>query len=107
MLKFNKILFKCDEDLECISNVYIPLRDSITLQIIKTPVRGVNCQHFDCFDKEVFEMSCDEGSVPYCPICKRLSYKLIIDEFFATIIKESNDAAKAKHTDSSLDFQYN
>ena len=68
-----------DPDIEILSGAImrLSLMDPISLQLIKSPVRGADCKHFECFDLEAFlstrydslSPQCARPEAFRCPIC--------------------------------------
>lgn len=91
-----------DPDVEVIqSQKVIDLTDPFTARIFDTPMRGVNCQHNQCFDRDTFlqTRTTKAPSEPCgpdefrCPICGQDArpQSLMIDMFFVdvrTVLKE-------------------
>lgn len=55
---------------------------------MRVPVRGMNCQHGQCFDLRTFLalMSTLRRGAWRCPICSRDARKLVRDEWMANLI---------------------
>ena len=82
-----------DPDVEVIqSQKVLDLTDPFTARIFEVPVRGINCQHNQCFDRDTF-LQTRTGKVPgepcgpdefRCPICGQDArpQSLMIDTFF-------------------------
>ncbi|CRG90185.1 hypothetical protein PISL3812_07228 [Talaromyces islandicus] len=85
-----------DDDLMIMDNyISVDLRDPFSTRIFDTPIRGVNCEHRDCFDLSTFLQtitftpSAIGKRTPYlrCPICRKdiRPHLLIIDEFLLEV----------------------
>lgn len=82
-----------DPDIEVIqSQKVLDFTDPFTARIFDVPVRGINCQHNQCFDRDTF-LRTRTGKAPgepcapddfRCPICGNDArpQSLMIDEFF-------------------------
>jgi hypothetical protein len=55
---------------------------------MRVPVRGVFCQHGQCFDLRTFLalMSTLRRGAWRCPVCSRDARKLVMDEWMAGLI---------------------
>lgn len=93
-----------DPDIEIIqSQKVLDLTDPFTSRIFEVPVRGINCSHDQCFDRDTF-LQTRTAKVPgepcgpdefRCPICSQDArpQSLMIDAFFLSIrmtLKERN-----------------
>ncbi|KAM0797858.1 hypothetical protein BDR22DRAFT_427199 [Usnea florida] len=93
ILDHSKVL---DPDIEVIqSQRVLDLTDPFTARIFDVPVRGIHCQHNQCFDRDTF-LKTRSGKVPRepcspdefrCPICGQDArpQSLIVDMFFAEV----------------------
>lgn len=73
-----------DDDI-AIVHCEIPVRCPIGANVIRTPVRGVNCTHRSCFDLWNFVPFCKQRHVFHCPLCKsscKPPNELFIDRYF-------------------------
>ncbi|ORZ08665.1 hypothetical protein BCR42DRAFT_424651 [Absidia repens] len=62
---------EADDDIEIIQkSIVLTLKCPISLTIIKTPTKGVDCRHPSCFDLHSY-LAMNKGLVPLwkCPIC--------------------------------------
>ena len=87
-----------DSEVEMIlEHLNIPLLDPFTSQMPNTPVRSVNCTHFQCFDLDVFL-----GSRPkdgnnsgefICPVCRKDArpQMLRLDDWMAQVLQKLKD----------------
>jgi hypothetical protein len=85
-----------DDDVMIVDDyITIDLRDPFTRRIFDTPVRGVACTHWECFDLDTFlqTVTLTPATVgkraPYlkCPICRKDARPntLLIDEFLVNV----------------------
>jgi hypothetical protein len=91
----NRLKASCDEDITILSDkVSIDIRDPFMQKIFDTPVRGSECQHYECFDLKAFLESSSNtlGSKialigPKCPHCQEVTplSSLRVDEFFVSV----------------------
>ena len=67
----------------------ISLIDPLSKGIIDIPVRGINCQHLDCFSLKNYLMSIDSSKPRHwkCPICRSLANELQIDGFIREVLE--------------------
>lgn len=100
---------KVDPDIEFIqSQRVLDLTDPFTARIFEVPVRGINCNHNQCFDRDTF-LETRTAKVPgepcgpdefRCPICGQDArpQSLMIDTFFLSVRKalEERDRLDAK-----------
>ncbi len=82
-----------DPDVEVLqSQKVLDLTDPFTARIFEVPVRGINCHHNQCFDRDTF-LQTRSGRVPgepcdpdqfRCPICSQDArpQSMVIDKFF-------------------------
>ena len=85
-----------DPDIEVIqSHKVLDLTDPFTARIFKVPVRGINCQHNQCFDRDTFLQTrtgkvvgepCDPDQFR-CPICGNdcRPESMVMDTFFMSV----------------------
>ena len=85
-----------DPDIEVIqSQKVLDLTDPFTARIFDVPVRGINCHHNQCFDRDTF-LQTRTGKIPgepcgpdefRCPICGQDArpQSLMIDGFFLSV----------------------
>jgi len=54
----------------------------LTFALIKTPVRGKQCTHLDCFNLETYAQVNQTTKVKKwrCPICATPAYEVVVDE---------------------------
>ena len=84
-----------DPDIEIvIGNLVIGIVDPFTSSLIKTPARGESCQHYECFDLDIY-LQTRQGSPCKpeqfrCPICNGDTRPqcLIIDGWFQQVLQE-------------------
>ena len=71
--------------------VKLSVKCPFTMTLMETPVRGVNCDHIQCFNLDPFIRLQRSSRVNRwkCPICKGFAFNLVVDEFFETIIEEA------------------
>lgn len=65
---FNEYVIEFNQGIE-ITKARISLRCPISCRRMRTPTRGHNCKHLQCFDLEKFLFANRERSQWYCPIC--------------------------------------
>lgn len=77
------------EDITC-EVLKIPIICTLTIERIKTPVRGVFCSHFQCFDLNNFLVLTSSSVNPrwLCPLCKQPAYNFKYDIIIGSIIEE-------------------
>ena len=78
-----------DEDITC-EVVKIPIICTLTIERIKTPVRGIFCSHYQCFDLNNFLVLTSSSTNPrwLCPLCKLPAYQFKYDVIIGAIIEE-------------------
>ena len=71
---------KAEDEISC-ELIKIPLNCPLTAAKIEIPVRGVFCNHFQCFDLRNYLTLISESVNPRwrCPLCKVLAYDLEVD----------------------------
>lgn len=76
------------EDITC-EVLKIPIICSLTIERIKTPVRGIFCSHYQCFDLNSFLTLINSSANPrwICPICKQPAYCFKYDVIIGSIIE--------------------
>ena len=74
----------------------ISLKCTFSAGIMNTPVRGILCQHINCFDLNNYITYAKSTKKWRCPICKNLTYfkDLYIDTFIKSIIDEFRNNKK-------------
>lgn len=94
-----------DPDIEVIqSQKVLDLTDPFTARIFNVPVRGINCHHNQCFDRDTF-LQTRTAKVPSepcgpdefrCPICGQDArpQSLMIDSFFAGVRTELKERGR-------------
>ena len=96
-----------DPDIEIVSGAMMRLSliDPISLQLIKIPVRGAGCKHFECFDLESFLSTRHDTASPHCakpeafrcPICGGDARpKVLLHDDWQSSILASYTAAEAQ-----------
>jgi len=65
--------------------VEISLNDPITMERIKEPVKGNNCNHKSAFDKKVITEFI-KNNEKKCPICKKDFEYLVVDPLYVMIL---------------------
>mmetsp|Transcript_17794 Transcript_17794/g.35159 ORF Transcript_17794/g.35159 Transcript_17794/m.35159 type:complete len:516 (+) Transcript_17794:919-2466(+) len=93
-----------DGEIE-MSPIYLGLKDQVTLMMIEEPVRGLSCNHVQCFDARSylnFQSSVRNANFR-CPVCDKhpvLPNQLVKDPWFAEILQEieksGNDVEKVE-----------
>ena len=99
--------FKVEKENEInFVGVGVPLKDIFDFLLIKTPVRGIQCEHLSCFSLENFlklmEKNLERKWV--CPICKEKCNKIYIDGFF---FKTLNFLKNQRKTAEEIKFERN
>ena len=71
--------------------IKIPLTCIFTGEQLKIPVRGIFCEHFQCFDLYNYLIFIAKSQHPRwaCPFCKSPAYQFKIDCLLFAIIKEN------------------
>lgn len=89
-------------DMNKIFRKVFTLMDPISKQRINIPVRGQNCNHVECFDKDSFLRSNRRKLEWACPICsqKIKEDQLIVDGLFSSIIAKTFTTCTATELDS-------
>ncbi len=77
------------EDITC-EVLKIPIMCTLTIERIKTPVRGIFCSHYQCFDLSNFLVLTSSSANPrwLCPLCKQPAYSFKYDVIIGAIIDE-------------------
>ena len=88
---------KGDDDLTC-ELLKIPLSCPLSTVRIDTPVRGLFCKHFQCFDLRNYLTLISESSNPRwnCPVCKAVAYELVVDPIMVEILKGIRENVKVQ-----------
>ena len=70
-------------------------------QRIVVPVRGRDCQHFECFDLDAYLSKGSKDGLWHCPICDQevTTSSLNRDAFFEALLSHSTTAANAVNLD--------
>ncbi|KAI3386297.1 hypothetical protein SNEBB_007638 [Seison nebaliae] len=96
---------KDDDDIstkEITTSILCP----ITMEVMKYPVRGVNCKHLQCFDCEAYISTNFIRATWKCPICNRTTR--LSDLYFCQFIKSICEKMKnRKETIIQFDNQLN
>jgi hypothetical protein len=81
--------------------VNVSLKCPITRERIVVPVRGRDCQHFECFDLDAYLSKGSGDGLWCCPLCKQdcSTSSLVKDEFFATLLTHSTAASNIVNLD--------
>jgi len=71
----------------------VSLRDPLSQMRIKTPVRGSDCKHVQCFDLEPYLLINFNDPKFKCPVCYKQAYysQLIVDSYFEEILSNITD----------------
>jgi len=79
------------------------IKDPISMKLIVTPVRGINCEHVDCFCLETWVIAQEHSNIWRwrCPMCKKKAYKLKIDQLWIQILKN------AEEVDDAMEVEFN
>jgi len=91
---------KADEDIQCLSSVSLRLRCPITMDRIEEPVRGLGCQHLQCFSLEAYLMSNRQmrafNNRWVCPVCTLVlrPLDLRIDSYVENVLKRTAEDAE-------------
>lgn len=83
-----------DADIEFVNkNRRYSIKDPISMSLIRTPVRGIYCEHIDCFELDTWAIIQENANIYRwrCPLCKKKAYKLKIDALWIQILEEAND----------------
>jgi hypothetical protein len=76
-----------------IDQLAISCFDPYSKALIETPVRGRQCQHFNCFDLQTFlafQQASKERSWK-CPICGKDARSPVVDKFQLRVMEEIRD----------------
>ena len=84
-----------DPDVEVVtSHVAVGVVDPFSSNLIGTPVRGMSCKHYECFDLDIF-LQTRSGSPTLpdlfrCPICDgdARPQSLVVDDWFVDVLKK-------------------
>ncbi|KAM3130410.1 hypothetical protein pb186bvf_017509 [Paramecium bursaria] len=70
-------------ELQLDQSLPVRIKDQLTFELLKYPIRGRNCQHLDCFELEYFIQFNEKPNNNrwQCPVCQQLTPKdqIIID----------------------------
>ena len=77
-----------DEDLRQESTP-VSVKCPISLQYIKTAVRGRECTHVQCFDLETFVVLFGKSAI--CPLCSKVVTSFIVDTFITDLSKQAQE----------------
>lgn len=99
-----KLSFHKDPEVEVVgSRLAISIVDPFSLSLIKVPVRGESCRHYECFDLDLFLLT-RQGSPCKpeqfrCPICNGDARpdQLIVDTWFEKVLQSIREL---KRTDA-------
>ena len=93
--------------------VTVTFHDTFSGEIINHPVRGIYCQHYQCFDlRNYIELMFFSRAREWkCPYCKKDARKLIIDKYQLSLISElkKSDLFPKKlmfFRNGKIDYQY-
>ena len=69
------------------------LRCPLTRLLPDLPVRGINCQHMQCFDLRSFVILQEKAKVNrwHCPICGLLALTVILDKYMEEVVKKARE----------------
>lgn len=89
---FNEYVIEFNQGIE-ITKTRISLRCPISCQRMRTPTRGHNCKHLQCFDLEKFLFVNRERSQWYCPICSlSIPFNMLeLDQHQMNIVQAMSD----------------
>ena len=79
-------------DPDIVSGVFkCELKCPMTMTLMKTPVRGLNCSHIACFDLEPYILMQSSSKVNRwkCPLCRSYVYEIIYDLYIKEIIDKT------------------
>ena len=73
-----------------INEVYLPIKCPYSHNMMKCPVRGIDCDHIKCFDFENYLKCCSITNKFTCPLCKKITYisDLFQDLYVKRMIQE-------------------
>ena len=110
LLHFNNLQAKIDKHrlkqkllTSKITTISIQLLDMLTFEPLKTPVRGVNCTHWECID----ETSADCCFGMKCPLCEEMFEEYEKDEYLLEILSKGNFYGIHINTRTGLYFPFN
>ncbi|KAI8327832.1 PINIT domain-containing protein [Blakeslea trispora] len=90
---------KIQQDAELImESETLALKDPLAFTRIVTPIRSKHCRHLQCYDAHIFLTMNEQTPTWSCPVCNKQMKDwtdLIVDEYFAEILKET-----PRHVDS-------
>ena len=91
-LKKNEDASKVEGNQEIqMEKVHIELKCPLSFQRIKVPVKGRECVHDSCVDLESMILFNKSANRQWrCPICKKKSHQLIINQVLHKIIRENS-----------------
>ena len=99
--RISKQLKSKDDEIEIVSNdLVVKITDPFSAQLLRTPVRGRSCVHYECFDLDIFlETRKPNQSLPEqfrCPICGNDArpMNLQVDEWFVEVLTKIKEAAQ-------------
>src|SRR5690606_26800157 len=74
----------------------VSLKDPVSLMRIQVPIRGLNCQHLQCFDRRMYLTINFKNPHFQCPVCDKPlpAGDIVVDEFFAKILKDFPTASE-------------
>lgn len=95
---------KCDGEVQLVDkNSKFSIKDPMSMSLIITPVRGVYCDHFDCFCLDSWAIFQQKSTILRwrCPICKKKCYKVVIDNLWIQILNI------AKTVEDAIEVEFN
>jgi hypothetical protein len=91
-----------DDEIESL-DITLPLKCPLTLIRLKTPVRGLSCKHFSCFDSSSISILSNNARFIRCPNCNRdfTEAELVIDGFVQEILNNTDENVDEVTIDSN------
>ena len=91
-----------DPEVEVVTgHVALCVIDPFSSKLISTPVRGVSCKHYECFDLDIF-LQTRSGSPTQpdlfrCPICDgdARPQSLVVDDWFVDVLRKIKDKGRS------------
>uniref|UniRef100_A0A7S4UCT4 SP-RING-type domain-containing protein n=1 Tax=Guillardia theta TaxID=55529 RepID=A0A7S4UCT4_GUITH len=87
-----------------ISHVEVSLLCPISQARIKVPVKGKDCRHLNCFDKESWTKSMKDREKKKCPICQVEIEEVVEDEEFQKILQQVPDGISSFDMSTRSEF---
>ena len=115
--RIQKQLGNSDDEIEIISSdLVVRLADPFSSQLIKRPVRGKSCVHYECFDLQIFLATRKNGvNLPEqnfrCPLCGNDARptSLLVDNWFVEVLAKiremKEEDARAIVVDQNVEWR--